>query len=379
MVHFNSTIVLLLVLGLPRLYGTEIPIGLFIIPFYLNKILFISRYLKYEILLFFALCVIWVFWSSVCVLVGGGWKDLFFSFVILIKIILAVLFGFVVYETIKKSTRSLFYWLLIQTVVIILSIFSIEFYQLMLGFISPRSALVFSNIYGLRSLGFGLFHVEGSIIYISVFAYLIYCRENSHITNIQFMASFAIASTIARSALIPFLIFSFFKKELRVWVLLLMAGLIIVLPFIVDGVFYEALELVRSIIDDGNVDIGSTQAVTKMYTLPKNELTYALGDGRFYDPNNLSKFYMSTDVGYMRLLYFGGIPIILLYLFLNLLFCILPIARRNILRHHSVGYIYNLAVLMAFILLIMNLKGIFTITMLSVVLFLQTKELIRIT
>lgn len=378
MIHLKSTIILLLVLGLPKVYGTEIPLAIFILPLYLNIILFYCRDLKKEVVTFFILCVSWILWSIICFLVGDGdLKDLFFSFVILIKIILAVLFGFVVFDTIKKSINSLFYWLVIQSFFIILSIFSLEFYLLLLGFISPRSALVFSNIYGLRSLGFGLFHVEGAIIYVSVFAYIIYSRANSHTENLQFMLSFVIASTIARSAVIPFLIFSFFKKELRVWLLLLIGVLIIALPFIVDGVFYEALELIRSIVDDGDINIRSTQAVTHMYTLPNDAVTYIIGDGRFYDPNNLSKFYMSTDVGYMRLLYFGGVPLIFLFLSLNFLFCILPIIQRRILRSQNVGYICTLAALMALVLIIMNFKGIFTITMLSIVLFLQAKELTR--
>lgn len=379
MIHIKSTIVLLLVLGLPKLYGTEIPLAILLLPFYLSSILYNCKNLKKEIYVFFILCVAWLSWSIVCILIGeADYKDFFFSFVILIKIILAVLFGFVVFETIKQSKKSLFYWLLIQTVIIILSIISIQFYQFLLGFISPRSAITFSKIYGLRSLGFGLFHVEGAIIYVSAFAYLVYSQPNRYITNLQFMISFAVASTIARSAVIPFLIFSFFKKELRVWVALLICGLIIILPFIADGVFYEAFEVIRSIVDDGDINIKSTQAVTNMYTLPSNELTYLFGDGRFYDESNPSKFYMSTDVGYMRLLYFGGIPITIIYLLLNLSFCILPITKRAILKRYGVSFIFRLSSLMLLVLLVMNLKGIFTITMFSVVLFLQTKELVQV-
>lgn len=379
MIHIKSTIVLLLVLGLPKLYGTEVPLAILVLPFFLKRILFLSRNLIKELFVFFIVCSTWVIWSIISILIGeAGFKDFFFSLVILIKIILAVIFGFIVFVTLRKSQKSLFYWLLIQTFVIVLSITSIQFYQVLLGFISPRSAVTFSNIYGLRSLGFGLFHVEGAIIYITAFSYLIYSQRNSYITNLQFMISFAVASTIARSAIIPFIIFSIFKKELRVWIALLICGLILSLPFVVDGVFYEALEVIRTIIEDGNVNIKSTQAVTNMYSLPDNELTYLFGDGRFYDPSNSSKFYMSTDVGYMRLLYFGGIPLTLIYILLNLYFCILPVKSRDMLRSHGVDFIFSLSVLMLLVLLIMNLKGIFTVTMFSVVLFLQTKELTQV-
>lgn len=49
----------------------------------------------------------------------------------------------------------------------------------------------------------------------------------------------------------------------------------------------------------------STNELGNMYFMPKNDLTWLFGDGRYVDGNG---YYMQTDVGYMRNLFFGGLP-----------------------------------------------------------------------
>ncbi|WP_438288216.1 hypothetical protein [Edwardsiella tarda] len=52
----------------------------------------------------------------------------------------------------------------------------------------------------------------------------------------------------------------------------------------------------------------STDELSRMYFLPQELLTYIVGDGRYVEDG---KYYMGTDAGYMRNLFFGGIPFVI--------------------------------------------------------------------
>lgn len=52
----------------------------------------------------------------------------------------------------------------------------------------------------------------------------------------------------------------------------------------------------------------STDQLGQMYFMPTNDLTWLWGDGRYVDGGG---YYMHTDAGYMRNLFFGGIPFVM--------------------------------------------------------------------
>lgn len=63
----------------------------------------------------------------------------------------------------------------------------------------------------------------------------------------------------------------------------------------------------------------STDALKKMYFMPTNDWTWVWGDGRYVDGEG---YYMNTDAGYMRNLFFGGLPFVFLVIAYTFMFAI---------------------------------------------------------
>ena len=80
-----------------------------------------------------------------------------------------------------------------------------------------------------------------------------------------------------------------------------------------------AFEGFFSLVETGEWHVGSNDVLMDMYVFPDNPTTWIIGDGYFNnpyaDPNFLGEitegYYMNTDVGYLRFLfYFGAIGLI---------------------------------------------------------------------
>ena len=72
-----------------------------------------------------------------------------------------------------------------------------------------------------------------------------------------------------------------------------------------------------SLVEKGHWETSSTDTLQSMVVFPETLHTWLLGDGYFansrYDPNYLGNttdqgFYMGTDVGYLRFIFYFGIP-----------------------------------------------------------------------
>lgn len=65
----------------------------------------------------------------------------------------------------------------------------------------------------------------------------------------------------------------------------------------------------------------STSELAELLVLPNNLTTWIIGDARIIDPNFLQYYYMNTDIGYCRALFYFGIvglvPLLLLYFSLS--------------------------------------------------------------
>lgn len=83
-----------------------------------------------------------------------------------------------------------------------------------------------------------------------------------------------------------------------------------------------AFEGIFNLIENGEWKINSTETLKTMYIFPESVRTWLIGDGYFNEPSisdpnyigeihNYGSFYMGTDVGYLRFLfYFGSIGLI---------------------------------------------------------------------
>ena len=96
-------------------------------------------------------------------------------------------------------------------------------------------------------------------------------------------------------------------------------------------------------VETGVWETSSTEILKDMWVFPDNLKTWMIGDGYFVDPIN-GKFYMGTDVGYLRFIYYSGL--------IGLsVFCIFFIYLSFILAHRFPYYrdLFYLLLLMLFI------------------------------
>lgn len=78
-------------------------------------------------------------------------------------------------------------------------------------------------------------------------------------------------------------------------------------------IFSFVFELFINFIQTGEIQSSSSSVLMDMYKFPDNPLTWIFGDGRMVDPSG--GYYMHTDVGYLRLLFYFGIFGVLFYIF----------------------------------------------------------------
>ena len=105
------------------------------------------------------------------------------------------------------------------------------------------------------------------------------------------------------------------------WIIVLTAGFFLLMTVLYnsDSNFHDrtrfAFEGFFSLIETGHWETGSNNVLKDMYIWPDNAQTWIFGDGYFNnprnDPNYLGEvthgYYMHTDVGYLRFIYFFGL------------------------------------------------------------------------
>lgn len=81
-----------------------------------------------------------------------------------------------------------------------------------------------------------------------------------------------------------------------------------------DKVFNYAFEIFVNYSKGDGLTSSSTEVLKDMYVWPDNITTWLIGDGRMQSLEG--GYYKGTDVGYLRLIYYFGLPITLFFIFL---------------------------------------------------------------
>ena len=119
-----------------------------------------------------------------------------------------------------------------------------------------------------------------------------------------------------------------------------------------DPVFRHGFELFINMQDSGAPQSRSLEIMLTMFHFPDTVKSFLIGDARFYCPSGWH-YYMRTDVGYARLMWYWGI-------FGTILFFLPPLIMSDILwrkEHNNFRFFsFTLLVLFAFVLIV-NLKG----------------------
>ena len=101
--------------------------------------------------------------------------------------------------------------------------------------------------------------------------------------------------------------------------------------------------------ESGDIQTSSTEAMKDMYVFPDNIKTWLIGDGKMV--NNDNSYYMHTDIGYSRLIFYFGIFITIFYLlYQGFLFFLLSRKSKDV-------YFKPFILMLYLWYLILNLKG----------------------
>ena len=103
-------------------------------------------------------------------------------------------------------------------------------------------------------------------------------------------------------------IYLIFSILLRLFVPMLILGICVIIYMIahnLDFIIEWVLELFINMADSGTMESASTNELKEMYVLPQTIKTWIIGDGM--STNATGGFYMDSDVGYIRSLYYWGI------------------------------------------------------------------------
>ena len=349
--------------------------ALLLVPFYLRGFLqFQVKNFKF-FLVFAGMFSCWMFGGVAAFLMGDGTtQDVFFHVVVSFKILLNIFFGYVVYSVVKENDAALLIWLLAQVVVVSISMVSLDFYLFLLGFISPRSADVFQHIFGLRALGFGLYHVDGALTLIIAAFYYLLIAKPSLMKTLLLVLMLPVSMAVARSAIVPYAILGVLKRGVLVKFCLFtsLVTMFLLSMIVTEGPIYESVEIFRNFLNGGAFHSDSVNALADMYILPDSLKVYLFGVGKYFDSTSSElMFYMGTDVGYLRLLFYSGLGSVFIFVALN----VFGLAGVICSRSYPGSYdIKAFAFALFCIFIIVNFKGLQVMSIFAIVLYFYASD-----
>ena len=238
----------------------------------------------------------------------------------------------------------------------------------------PSDVAIQNKVGIMRMSGFGMtFFGAGLDCGLALMILVFLFRENKFQTGILILLAFvflfilAVGTFMARTTLIGAL-FAFgylilphsnSRKHIKFAaitsvILIVVAGYSI--PVLLNSEKYGmvirfAFEAFFNYSEYGSLETESSNDLQTMYRFPEQLKTYFIGDGWLNHPEIEGYYYKQTDVGYLRLIYFGGVFYALLWFLFHYL-----MLNRIVMNINS-KEIKMLALTIFFFLVVVNVKG----------------------
>jgi hypothetical protein len=320
--------------------------------------------------------------------------------------LLTILSVYFFYRIISNLFPKIFFLSLLNMIVIcsviqvstaLLMFVSPDFKELIISMIDPKDFLIeeillFSNfrLIGLGSNPFVTGFTNGfSLILLS---FLIKKNQNRKLLIfyiVSFLMILVVGSMIARTTLIGgflsicslLLSIRLHKINLNKLILkmLMYLGLVLFLVIFIKSLdkgfvskindsFEYGFEAFYNLKSGHGAQTESTNELKEMYFFPDKLSTYIIGDGYYMNPYNSLSYYMNTDAGYIRLLYYIGLFGLAFYLAIQLL---------------PIGYVYfnsqekqlkQFCLLLMIFFLLLMIKGVTDLFFLSYLIMYFFKE-----
>ncbi len=164
---------------------------------------------------------------------------------------------------------------------------------------------------------------------------------------------FVARTTLSGCVALAMLIFPLRKNILGIWKYLLAGMVLITLLLFSQNYLLQydyntgyAYELINNFFETGNIETSSSQKTVNMWNiLPNSFETWFIGDAKYVAEEG--GYYMHTDVGYMRIVFYGGIVGLILYLLFTYLL------TRRIYRLNDKDYDVRLFLIFYWVMVLM--------------------------
>lgn len=108
------------------------------------------------------------------------------------------------------------------------------------------------------------------------------------------------------------LIINIIPKTLIIVIILFTISTLYIDMFDLEKTYNFVFEMYINYQETGELTTGSTDVMKSMYVFPETVKTWIIGDGRMVNKDN--SYYMHTDVGYTRLIFYFGVIFTIIYL-----------------------------------------------------------------
>lgn len=247
---------------------------------------------------------------------GSGWsKEYENIFSISYKLLIAPYLALLLSDLILKKDNFLHYFITFQCLLIFFASFSEDIFETLLLFQTDGAIEVFSEIFGVRSVGFGLFHNEGVIAILLLYMINVTYNNKSllYIDLLIYLSSF-----MSRLILFVLPFYQIYRGGYRFIFPFLV--IIVAVPYFFDvsqGPASEVYEIYNNYINGNGFYLRNMDHIQTMITIPSSFETWFYGDRMFFNIDG--SFYKDTDIGILRIVYFGGLPLLFLYTMINFL------------------------------------------------------------
>lgn len=283
-------------------------------------------------------------------------------------------------------TKYFIYTILLQSFFVLIQFFNSDIASFLTTIqrLAERRAGIATHHFeeGTRFIGFGLFFYTASLFYGTALVLLAHNIKNRYLSSTEkfkgillFLFLFLIGMGLSRSTIIGFtsaLLLLFISlsynsinlnKILRLIVYTLTVSAVITLFLILnsgflhkfEALFNNAFDFIISYFNKGQVESNSAQATISSFVLPEDKKIYIFGTGIFTLFESTGS-YNYSDVGYSRLLYYFGLPGMLMFFWLEI-----KLLKLAFYRERLKPIFYSMLI----ILFITNIKGITSLAVIS--------------
>lgn len=303
----------ILTFGYAKIPGTAVPIGIIVMMIDHRRIFETFRcpiFLRYYMILIF---LVILFTMRIWVSEFGDSREYSYLLSIFYKITIAPYIAVLGADIIQKNEYFTRYYVGIQSVIITTAAFFGSLFSFLLIFQTNDTQNVFVEIFGVRSIGFGIFHNEGVIALFLL--YMIECfYRHRGFGLVDVLIYFSTFMSRLVLFVIPIFQIIYFRSKFAFSFLILFLAV----PSVVDvttGPLAEVYEGYINFAQGNGFYFKNGEHLSTMVVFPDSLRQWMWGDGRFFFDDG--RFYMDTDIGFLRLIYFGGIPLLLFYGYLH--------------------------------------------------------------